>query len=562
MNSLLIEKLYIFSATEKKGKVVDFKPGKNIITSSKTNGNRRGKSIILKSIYHSLGADCIFDKKWLEEPKVYITKFFVLENEYYIYRSDRLFKVFSKEFNLLFSTMDRKELSEFFYRLHNFIIELPSRNNDKLVIAPPAYSYVLNFLDQDKIDGSNFKSFDYLTEFSDYKENLLYSHFGVFNKEYYEDVKTKEQISEKIANIQNEKILLDSLMKELEKKIGKHDYSINMTNLEIEVNKTQKEYEEISEQLAKTKNKIIELKNNYYDLTITIAELKLSIKNNKNKIKESKAHICPECKSEIKMNIESYIEASNSTEDFILLSNDLEKDMNTLEKNLKKEEENYSRLLTLLEKYKKKLNSNSTEISNSLKHQGYIELKNSLITDWNKKDEEYIKETKQIEIYIEKIKKYSETKKKINERYTELINIGKIKFNLKEIGEEKDFSNIKNPIRIGGSNAPIGTVLWLTSLLKIKNEFNPTAIKFPLVLDSPNNREFDDEKRMELFEYLFSSVDSETQLIVSTLGFDTEDYKSYSFQNIIKLTNNKYELLNFEDYQSNEDLLIRLSTPR
>lgn len=562
MNNLLIEKLYIFSATEKKGKVIDFKPGKNIITSSKKDGNRRGKSIILKSIYHSLGADCIFDKIWLENSKVYITKFSILNTEYYIYRSERLFKIFSKEFDLLFFSTDRKELAKFLYKLYNFIIELPSRNNDKLVIAPPAYSYVLNFLDQDKIDGSNFNSFESLKEFSNYKENLLYSHFGVFNKEYYEDVKMKEQINEKITNIQNEKTLLDNLMKELEKKIGKHDYSINMANLEIEVNKTQKEYEQISEQLAKTKNKIIEFKNNYYDLTIAVSELKLSIKNNNNKIKESSSHICPQCKSEIKTNIESLIEVNNSTENFILLSNDLEKEMTILEKNIKKEEENYKELLNLLNKYKEKLALNSTKISDSLKHQGYIELKNSLINDWNKKEKEYLEEIKLIEVYSKKIKKYNEIKKKINQRYIELMSKGKLKFNLKEIGEEKDYSNICSPVKIGGSNAPIGTVLWLTNLLKIKNEFNPDAIKFPLILDSPNNREFDDEKRMELFEHLFSGLDSETQLILSTLGFDCEDYKSYSFENIIELTNAKYGLLNFEDYKSNEDLLIKLSTPR
>ena len=93
MSSLIINKLYIFSPQEKKSKMVEFKTGKNIITSSQKDGSKRGKSTLTKSIYYTLGADCFFDDKWNISDKMYILDFTVNKESYYIFRFDRLFIV-------------------------------------------------------------------------------------------------------------------------------------------------------------------------------------------------------------------------------------------------------------------------------------------------------------------------------------------------------------------------------------------------------------------------------------------------------------------------------------
>lgn len=57
MKDLTINSLFIFEYKNKLAKRVDFKRGINVVTSSKENGNDVGKSVLLKSIYHTLGAD-------------------------------------------------------------------------------------------------------------------------------------------------------------------------------------------------------------------------------------------------------------------------------------------------------------------------------------------------------------------------------------------------------------------------------------------------------------------------------------------------------------------------
>lgn len=51
---MLFKDLYIFSPSEKSARKISFKEGINIITSSKTDGTNRGKSVIMRSLYHAL----------------------------------------------------------------------------------------------------------------------------------------------------------------------------------------------------------------------------------------------------------------------------------------------------------------------------------------------------------------------------------------------------------------------------------------------------------------------------------------------------------------------------
>lgn len=104
MRKMIFKRLYLFSSSEKKAKVVEFADGKNIITSSPVDGTDRGKSVIMKSLYHALGADCYFDDKWQDDDKTYIVNFSIANEEYYIFRCNRLFKVFDSNCRLYLST--------------------------------------------------------------------------------------------------------------------------------------------------------------------------------------------------------------------------------------------------------------------------------------------------------------------------------------------------------------------------------------------------------------------------------------------------------------------------
>ena len=70
--NVIFEKIYIFDILSKQAFTTKFEEGLNVVTSSSIDGTDRGKSVLLRSLYHVLGADAYFDKKWKNEDKVYL----------------------------------------------------------------------------------------------------------------------------------------------------------------------------------------------------------------------------------------------------------------------------------------------------------------------------------------------------------------------------------------------------------------------------------------------------------------------------------------------------------
>ena len=64
-------------------------------------------------------------------------------------------------------------------------------------------------------------------------------------------------------------------------------------------------------------------------------------------------------------------------------------------------------------------------------------------------------------------------------------------------GGRSETLTITLPASAAGQNFSIYAegIVWYVNLLKLKHEFNPDAIDFPVVLDSPNNAETDQEKK-------------------------------------------------------------------
>ena len=85
MGKLIFKDLYLFSPSEKLAKKISFAPGRTIITSDAHDGTDRGKSVIMKALYHTMGADCYFEGKWEDSTKTYILHLvWIVTNTIYI----------------------------------------------------------------------------------------------------------------------------------------------------------------------------------------------------------------------------------------------------------------------------------------------------------------------------------------------------------------------------------------------------------------------------------------------------------------------------------------------
>lgn len=274
-------------------------------------------------------------------------------------------------------------------------------------------------------------------------------------------------------------------------------------------------------------------------------------------VKQEIKEIYPEFSVCTKMNAALVAVTKELRTNALFLKAGLEEELTDIEHKIELEEKKYQKQLEQINDYEKKLTAYNEEISDVLKYKGYMEMRDSLIKEIgelvsteNAYEDELKKEKR-------RRKKFDDSKKQVNQRYYELMTRDKQRFGLKEISDKK-LMDIKSNISAGGSNKPIATIIWYMNLLRIKKEFNPNAILFPIVFDSPNNVETDNEKRIELLKYLFESVDTDTQLIISNLGFDRNQFKEANIEQIIEITNDKYQLLNQKDYDNYKGLFISL----
>lgn len=553
---MIFRELFLFSSREKQARRIAFEEGINVITSSQTDGTKRGKSVIMRSLFHALGAEALFDPLLDAKNKVFILHFEVDSKGYYIYRADDLFKVFDEGRQLLFISTRARDLSEHLARITGFCVELPNRENDTLEITPPVYNYLPFFLDQDGYNGSKFDSFKNLGQYANYKENVLFCHLGVYTKEYFDLVREKEKVAVMEAGLQNRMAVLKEIAKDIDNKLNGHEYSKDLEALKRDVEQYQKQYSEAMHGLNVSRKRLIAFRNTLYDLEKTIESIQSFERKNESAIKSLHNHECPECGSMLDTPVSLQSRRYNLAEDILGVKTDIQTSMIDLKEKIEKEESHYKELLDILHTYEQSMQISSSEIDDILRFKGLCELREDIAKEFWTVQLKLETAAKALETIIKKIKEFNKRKTQITNRYYETLLRAKTSFGLNEISPDK-FKSLSSYFDASGSNRCIATLIWHFAIIKLRNEFNPGAIQFPIVFDSPNNVETDDEKTEALIKYLLENSGLSSQFIISGIGFDTDEFKARTDKpmNIIILSNDQYHLLCEEDYQEHLGLL-------
>ena len=553
---MIFKELFIFSPREKRARRIALERGVNVITSSKTDGANRGKSIVVRSLYHALGAEAFFESNFDAKNKVFVLHFEVDSTGYYIFRAADLFKVFDAEKRLLFVSTSAHDLSCQLRNITGFGVELPNRDKNELEITPPVYSYLPFYLDQDHYSGSQFESFKNLRQYKDFKEAVLLCHFGVFTTDYFELVRDREHADSKKDELENRLKVLEAILKDVDSKLDGKGYSKDLEALKRDVALHQRTYSETVNRLGESRNHLIAWRNELLDLEEAIGGLVSLDRENESAIKSLHGNHCPECGSFLEKPISLKSRRYNLAEDIVGLKTDLQKTIVDIKAKIAAEEHHYAELLNILRHYENSMKLNTTEIDDILRFKGFCEVRNSVAEELRATSANLESVLSVLSDLSKKIKEVSKRKKSIENRYYEMLIQAKSRFGLDEINAEQ-FKSLKRVFAASGSDRCIATIIWHCAIIQLRNEFNPSAIKFPVVFDSPNNVESDDEKTGALLKYLLENSELSMQFIFSGIGFDTDEFRA-KFEkpmNVIILSNEQYHLLCQEDFMKYRELL-------
>lgn len=556
---MIFNTLYVFSPREKMAKTVSFSEGVNVVTSSQADGTDRGKTVLLRSLYHALGADAYFDSKWKAEPKIYILQFSIDDHVYFIFRSGNLFKLFNEQKERISSVIHASDLAAELEKITGFAMKLPNRNENTLEITPPVYNYLPFYIDQDHYDGSKFSSFENLGQYSNYKEAVLFSHFGVYDEIFFDLVKQKELVGSDINKLNDRMRVLHAVQEDIIAKIGTGAYSGNIDALKRELKQHQREYSEIVDKLNKCKAKLFELRDKSYELTRLIFEVNKSERTNDVEIQQLRKHRCPECNSIITDTVRLKSKRFNFAEDIVIVRTEIETSLLDINQSIQTEEARYADLLTTMHLFEERVKMNSTEINDIVRYKGLCEIRDSVITERTEVQDNIDEKENTLKEIEKELKKYAVKKKKATGRYISILTQERTAFCIEEITIES-IKKLSSVFIGSGSNKNISTIIWHMAIIQVRNEFNKDAIRFPFVIDSPNNVETDDEKKFKVIQYILDHASISPQMIISAIGFVPEDYSLDDKSiNIIYLSNEKWHLLNEQDYHQNYNLLKELS---
>ena len=146
MERIILKEAEIIDPINKKFFSTTFKDGINVISSEETS---RGKSSLARVLYHTLGANAPYDKKFKAPEKIFSVILVYGEIEYKIIRYKLTYICYKNGIIVEKISSDYKKLSRFFENEFGISVYLTDRNND-FDIAPTSFCFIPYVLDQDK----------------------------------------------------------------------------------------------------------------------------------------------------------------------------------------------------------------------------------------------------------------------------------------------------------------------------------------------------------------------------------------------------------------------------
>lgn len=560
LKRLVLKKLVIISQQNDEAKIIEFDDKLNIITSQgldskKVTINRTGKSLLIKSIYYSLGAKLSkYTTNWDNLKISTIIKFIYADEEYEIYRERDQFVINNKGKLSFFRNIS--EVRDFFVELFNFKIRMPiTKAGEALIYAYPGAIFMPFYIDQDKGWSGSWDSFNDIFGGAWKKEVLLY-HMGVRNPSYYEllDEKVELEIIQK-ENKRQENTLNILTKKHIEKYNNYLDINMDLnvfaeeiaelTNeLAIQMNKRN----DIKEELVSCFNQMREFEELYEIAEKTYNELNKDAEYIENEITE-KFIVCPICGTEHENSIHNRFKIYSEIEECEVAIKTYFEERTKIEKKVKILTEKLNGLNDYISKINEILEHKHEEVSfrevvvaegsKSILKDLKEEL--AILKDASNTTQEKLKEIRKkqtaitkagkdiIEIYLEKLSRY--------------LNV----LNVTDIPDSK-LKKFKESFDSGGNDLPCAILAQVFAIYNVAAKFSRTVCA-PIVLDAIFQQEPAIKKINTIWDFVLTNQPIDSQLIISTTEMHD---KNVAEGKIFRLTKEK-GLLNDDDYFIEKD---------
>lgn len=546
MNEMYFKSVLIADIKDRTAHFQTFEKGFNVITSQE---NHVGKSSMLKSLYYAMGAEVDYDNVWDKNTKVYIVEVCINDKNYTIARCQKHFAIFEDGKLPLITKSVSHDLVKKYEELFSFAVYLPNKKSKKIEMAPPAFTFLPYYIDQDKGWSGLYDSFSNIDQYNkNDRIKSLYYHLNIYNRSTIELMAKRDALREKIEELKEKeeriRITIEALAKETQNLLPAEDLDELERNLQI----PKENISALVSKLGELRNKIQSLETvmsqHRHQLEI-IREYK-KIKANAEIEKEQTMHMCPKCGYMFDEEIYEIVRSNYNVHNEEYMCQQIQLIIDSISVELGTYKEKYVELMEELDAQEKAFDETQDSYEVYIRQRG---LKDSL-NHFSLQLGDNVYEQRQCENQIKEIDKELRklpNKKEVEEKYVEEVRLNIIKLDAWNAAYDGNIKLLK-PIKAQGTLENKIILAQFAGLFQTMEYFKSNAIRLPFVVDSPRAKEASHTSSKEILKLIFE-MEMLPQVILATMDYSDFEDDMKRRAKVTVLTEKK-KLLNQDTYKT------------
>ena len=552
MKEFKLKELLLLSLREKRSRKIVFNSERTVIIG----GNETGKSVLLKSIYHTFGAEPHkLHPDWLRAEPIALIKFTVDDIEYSIFRKENIYALFDQKNKCTGIYRRVSDLGAVLGEIFGFKLQLQNANG-VAVIPPPAYLFLPFYMDQDRSWTTNWEAFEklYLPRA---RLDVVNYHTGIRPNEYYTAKNELGKVKDGITLIDREVTLIRLLLKNLKKKLSTGEFTIDLEVFQKEITEMLVACQQLNQQQEKHKVKLTNLYNTKIALEAQLLIVRKALAENQKDYHFATHELdtvvpCPSCGAEYENSFSERFGIAQDEQRCTDLIIELDEELGITLTEIEKINAKFVENTVAISKIESRLDQKKGEIKlkDIIESEGKREVQKLFVEEIAEYDlelEEKMSLRDDLDLQLKNLedKKRAETirikYRQYMRRYLDVLNLASVR--------DETFKKIDTKLSESGSKTPRGLMAYYYSILHVMREFSTSSF-CPIVIDSPNQQAQDPENLPKLLKFILDEQPRDSQLILSIEEDHGIDYQS----DVIRLSE-KGSLLSETNYQEHFDYI-------
>ena len=555
MKAVYFKSLMIADLQNRTARVQSFEKGLNVVTSA---DNHVGKSSLLKSLYYTLGAEVDYDSVWDKQSKLYIATLGVGEKEYRVARFLKRFAVFEGEKLLKITDSVTKELAPLLGEIFDFSVYLPRKDTGKVEMAPPVFTFMPYYIDQDKGWSGLYNSFAAIEQYkSADRIKSLYYHLNIYTKGTVELMAERDCLKEHLETLAIESDRLNTILTALREETDNLPPADTVSELEAHFETAKKRIEQLVRQIGATRNEIqgleTALRQHQYNLRV-ITEY-VSTKDMVSEDDTHKRHICPNCGYVFDEEIFNLVRANYGIMNENYMCQQIQLLIDSVSDKLGLAKERYVSLSRRMREEESAFPVEQNEFDIYIRQRGLT----ASVRRFQKQLDEVVVDRRVINQLIKEISKELgnlPNREEVEEKYIECVRLNIMTLDAWDPAYDGTIRLIKQ-IKAQGTLENKIILAQFVALFQTMEYFKTGATRFSFVVDSPRAKEASIASSKDILK-MIAQMKMLPQIILATIDYSEYESEIEAPANVIVLTE-KRKLLNSNDFAKNQEYIISMT---